>query len=99
MTAYGFSGEVWRTAIDGTPGGWSFVSLPPEIADDIRIVGGPRSGFGSLRVEATIGSTTWRTSIFPSAADQSYVLPLRKGVRTAEALQDGARCDVRLRLV
>ena len=37
---------------------WHFVTLPPELADDVREVGaGARAGFGSVRVTATIGST------------------------------------------
>jgi hypothetical protein len=65
---------------------WTFVSLPPEESEEIRefAAGIPR-GFGSVKVTATIGATTWRTSIFPSK-DGVYVLPLKKAVRKAEAL-------------
>ena len=65
---------------------WTFVSLPAEESAEIRefAAGVPR-GFGSVKVTATIGSTTWRTSIFPSQGGV-YVLPLKKAVRTAEGL-------------
>ena len=65
---------------------WTFVSLPVEESADIRELAGdiPR-GFGAVKVTATIGATTWRTSIFPSK-DGVYVLPLKKAVRTAEGL-------------
>jgi hypothetical protein len=65
---------------------WTFVSLQAEESAEIKefAAGIPR-GFGSVRVTATIGATTWRTSIFPSK-DGSYVLPLKKAVRRAEAL-------------
>jgi hypothetical protein len=65
---------------------WTFVSLPPDESEEIRefAAGIPR-GFGSVKVTATIGATTWRTSIFPSK-DGVYVLPLKKAVRKAEAL-------------
>lgn len=42
--------------------------------------------FGSVRVEARIGLSTWRTSIFPDAAQGAYVLPLKRAVREAEGI-------------
>jgi hypothetical protein len=81
---------------------WTFVSLPVEESADIRTLlnefgaGIPR-GFGAVRVTATIGATTWRTSIFPSK-DGAYVLPLKKAVRKAEglAIDDVATVKVEL---
>jgi hypothetical protein len=65
---------------------WTFVSLPVEESADIReFAGGIPRGFGAVKVTATIGATTWRTSIFPSK-DGAYVLPLKKAVRAAEGL-------------
>jgi hypothetical protein len=40
-------------------------------------------------VEATIGSTTWSTSIFPDSTRGAYVLPVKKAVRRAEDLEEG----------
>ena len=77
---------------------WTFVSLPAEESQEIReFASGIPRGFGSVKVTATIGSTTWRTSIFPSK-DGSYVLPLKKAVRTAEglAIDDVATVKVEL---
>ena len=77
---------------------WTFVSLPAEESADIKeFAGGIPRGFGSVKVTATIGSTTWRTSIFPSK-DGSYVLPLKKAVRAAEglAIDDVATVKVEL---
>ena len=46
--------------------GWHFVTLPKQRAEEITERFGERKrGFGSLRVEVTIGRTTWKTSIFP----------------------------------
>lgn len=50
---------------------------------------GPPRGFGSVRVEATVGGTTWRTSVFPDSRGGSYVLPVKRAVREAEDLDDG----------
>jgi Domain of unknown function (DUF1905) len=79
---------------------WTFVSLPADESEEIRdLVGGRVSGFGSVRVTVTIGSTTWQTSIFPDAAKQVYTLPVKKAVRAAEGLAAGdpARVTVDLR--
>src|SRR5690606_28784197 len=45
---------------------WTFVSLPVEISEEIRdLVGTSPRGFGAVRVRATVGATTWTTSVFP----------------------------------
>jgi hypothetical protein len=62
---------------------------------DDRLVGEPR-GFGSVRVEAVLGSTTWRTSLFPSREEQAYVLPVKKAVRRAEGVETGDEVEVSL---
>lgn len=82
---YLFDAEIWVWDARKTEV-WTFVSLPEDASDEIRDFAGsvPR-GFGSVRVTATVGATTWRTSIFPMKAGV-YVLPLKKAVRKAEGL-------------
>ena len=53
-------------------------------------------GFRSVRVTATIGGTTWRTSIFPGS--EAYVLPVKRAVRTAERFEAGDTVAVRVEL-
>lgn len=97
VTSYDFEGELWQWKARGTePGSWYFVSLPYDVADEIEAVAPPK-GFGSVRVEVTVGATTWRTSVFPSAEEKTYVLPVKKQVREREGLGDGATCSVTLR--
>jgi hypothetical protein len=90
-----FRAELWEW---DAKGGWFFVTLPDELADDIRARtdDGLRRGFGSVRVEATIGGSTWRTSVFPDTASGSFVLPVKKPVRTAEGIAPGDAVDVSL---
>lgn len=77
---------------------WIFVSLPASASEEIRdLVGGLRRGFGSVRVRATIGTTTWLTSIFPGR-EGSYVLPVKRPVRVAEALDLGDVATVSVEL-
>lgn len=80
-------------------GAWTFVTLPEETAQDIRWFSGPRRGFGSVRVEATIGSSRWRTSIFPDRKRNSFLLPLKAAVRKTENIRTGSTVHVSLRLV
>ena len=92
--AYRFDAELWQW--DG-PAAWFFLSLPEDVADDVdERFGHLEAGFGSLRVEVTVGSTTWRTSVFPDTKRGTYLLPVKKQVRAAEALHAGSVCTVEL---
>jgi hypothetical protein len=95
MVQHEFRAELWEHS-PGDPGSWHFLTLPAELAEDITLEAGLREGFGSIRVEVSIGSTTWRTSLFPDAATGSFVLPVKKQVRQAEGLGAGAACRVTL---
>ncbi len=71
-------------------GGWHFVSLPAEVSAEItEIAAGARRGFGSVRVDVTVGAISWRTSIFPDSRTGTYLLPMKKAVRVAEHLEAG----------
>ena len=96
---YEFDAEVWVWDARKNDT-WTFLSLRQEDSDEIReyAAGIPR-GFGSVRVEATIGGTTWRTSIFPGGGGAPYVLPLKKAVRAAESLGVGDSARVRVELL
>ncbi|MBW4720514.1 DUF1905 domain-containing protein [Saccharothrix obliqua] len=94
-----FAAELWvwdARRVDT----WTFVSLPADASDEIRErSAGRRNGFGSLRVRATLGGSTWATSIFPDAASGCYVLPVKRAVRQAEALAPGGTAEVRVEVV
>ncbi len=49
-----------------------------------------------MTVTAGVAGTAWRTSLFPDAATRSYLLPVRKGVRTAARIQAGDPVEVEL---
>ncbi|WP_033289340.1 DUF1905 domain-containing protein [Amycolatopsis jejuensis] len=82
-----FDAELWIWDARRTDT-WTFVSLPADISDEIRELGGPRRGFGSMRVQVRVGGSTWRTSIFPDS-ERGYVLPVKRAVRKAENLDPG----------
>lgn len=90
-----FSAPLWLHAA----GRWYFVSVPPEISDDIgELAAGIRGGFGSVRVTVTVGRTTWQTSIFPDKKTATYALPMKKLVRTAENLDEGDTVQIALEI-
>ena len=93
---YVFSAELWQ--FDG-PSAWYFVSLPPDVADDIRAeFAAQAGGFGSIKVHAVVRSTEWSTSIFPDKKRGTYLLPVKKSVRMAENLAAGDVATVSLRI-
>ena len=71
-------------------GGWVFASIPTDISQSIREMDRfPRKGFGSIRVEVTVGNSTWRTSNFPDSKLSQYVLPIKKDIRKKEQIAVG----------
>lgn len=92
-----FRTELWRHTGETA---WHVVTLPADIADEIEDVAvSTRRGFGSVRVTATVGTTTWSTSVFPDSASKSFVLPIKKQVRVGEDLHAGDRVDVTIALI
>lgn len=92
-----FTAPVFRW--DARSEAWFFAALPASLSEEIREIPRIPRGFGSVRVRATIGRTSWRTSIFPDAARGAYVLPLKRSVREAEAVVEGGEVVVRLEVL
>jgi hypothetical protein len=96
-----FDGELFLW--DGGEGSWHFVRVPAGVAADIDDAApGPRRGFGSLKVQARIGETSWATSIFPEKQEEggrSYVLPVKKAVRDREGIMADDVVRVELEIV
>lgn len=93
-----FEAEVYRWSAR-EDAAWYFAEVPEELSGDIREVMEPFArGFGAVRVEATVGTTTWRTSIFPGSSG-TYSLPLKRAVREAESLVDGGPVSVALEIL
>src|SRR5262245_17350826 len=79
---------------------WTFVSVPVDASEEIRdLTEGSRRGFGSLRVRATVGGSTWTTSIFPDSRGGGFALPIKRPVRTAEGLDVGDTATVTIELI
>lgn len=99
---YEFSAIMWLW--HGGKAAWSFISVPQDISDEIYFSAklrtfAPSRGFGSIKVRATIGNSTWETSIFPSSETKCYILPIKKSVRLAEELDYDSQTKIKLRLI
>jgi hypothetical protein len=90
-----FTAELWRWQGDSP---WHFLTVPPEVGDDVRDSAGAPVAFGSVRVRVTVGATTWSTSLFPHRESGGYLLPVKKDVREREGLDVGEPVDVALEL-
>lgn len=83
---FDISGRTWIWRSANKPGAaWHFLTIEGQDAVEIRFAAMGRSGgFGSIRVTATIGDTSWQTSLFPHRESGGYLLPLKAAVRKAE---------------
>ena len=85
-------GDIWQWR---GPAPFYFVTVPEAQSAQLREVAGAVSyGWGMLPVQVRIGSTAWRTSLWPK--DGGYVLPLKDAVRRAEQLDEGDVVTARL---
>ena len=92
---YEFEAELW---LHPGPDPWHFISLPPEVSDDVRARTEGLLAFGSTRVEARIGETTWSTSVFFDRKRDCFLLPVKAEVRRREGVGDGDQVRAQLTL-
>ena len=96
MPEFTFDTTLWQVE----NGSWVFAAVPFDVADEIdELTRGRQGGVGSVRVEATLGPTTWRTSLFPDKGRETFVLPVKKAVRAAAGAGSGDVVRVLVRLV
>lgn len=92
-----FQGKVFRWAANEA---FFLVSVTKNLSDEIKeISDGLTNGFGSLKVEARIGTTVWRTSIFPDSKSGLFDLPLKASVRKENGLEVGSVTKVELEIL
>lgn len=83
----------------GDKASWFFIVLSGDVVGEIHYAAmGRTGGFGSVKVRATIGDTTWETSLFPSKESGGFVLPVKVAVRKAEGLAEGDAVALTLRI-
>ena len=97
--SFSFSGECWRWQSTATA--WHFITLPTEKSEEIKFFSennNKRRGWGAVRVQATIGETTWQTSIFPYSQSKAYILPVKAEVRKKEKILADNMVEVQLKI-
>ncbi len=78
--------------------GWHFVTLPKKLYQEIKYVTvKPRVGF--VPIEATLGATTWRTSLFPHTSEGTYLLAVKAQVRKKESVLAGDTPTIHFKIV
>jgi hypothetical protein len=99
VTTHRFTGRLFAWDED-QPDSWVFLALPAEVSDLVEEESvGSRRGFGSVRVGARLGQSTWETSVFPSKEHGTYLLPIRRAVRRAEGVTPGDTVEVAVTVV
>ena len=83
------TGSLWRWTTPSAPAAWHFVTIDGAAGEALsatalmRRLEGLSRGIGSLKVTATIGETTFNTSVFPSNEQHGWLLPVKASVRKA----------------
>ena len=92
-----FKADLWLYPGEGA---WVFVTLPKNIAEDIKHTTNvlPKRGFGSIKVKATVNNVDWQTSIFPDTRSTSYVMPIKRDVRIKAKISVGDTCDFNIHI-
>lgn len=103
-----FTATIWIWTSSANGGRWHFLSVEGAGAEEIKAHAAlarlelglaKKRGWGAVKVEATIGKTVWRTSIFPDKDSGGFLLPVKASVRKAERLQVDDKVTVQIELV
>lgn len=93
---YNFHAKVW---VYSGKAAWRFITIPADFAQDIKFsFSEQKYGFGSIRVQVTVGKTHWKTSIFPDKESNGFLLPIKKEVRVKENIADGQIIEVEINI-
>jgi hypothetical protein len=96
IDCYTIPSKLWIYPGDG---GWHFATVSRTDMLAIKDRYNPvKKGWGSIPVEATIGSTSWKTSLFPGK-DGTYLIPVKALVRKSENIVDGDAIEISLRVI
>ena len=96
------TGPLWRWTTPSAAAAWHFVTIDGAAGEELsgtailRRLEGNARGFGSIKLTATIGETTFKTSVFPSKEQGGWLLPVKASVRKAEGLGEGDMVEVML---
>jgi hypothetical protein len=92
---YSFKAKLW--VWPGEKAHWRGVTVPKAIAEKIKKLVKVKRGFGSVRVQVTVGRSRWETSVFPDSQAGTYLLFIKAPVRRAEGIDDGDLVSVSIK--
>lgn len=94
------------TRWQGDRGTYHLIAITGEPAEALamharmrRLEFGRQRGFGSVKVNARIGETQWRTSVFPQKQSSEWILLVSRKVMRAEGLAEGDPAPLELDLL
>ncbi|HEY4527152.1 MAG TPA: DUF1905 domain-containing protein [Candidatus Paceibacterota bacterium] len=94
---YKLKAKVWL--YPGESAAWHFVNIDKKVAAEIKEKYGKKAkGFGSQPVVVTLGTTSWKTSIFPDKRSGTYLLPLKVDIRHKEGIDEGDTIEFSIKL-
>lgn len=75
--------------------GWHFVTLDKALSAKIKEAY-PK---GFVKIEATVGKSTWNTSLFPHVQSKAYLLCIKNPIRKKEGIFVGDTVKISIRFV
>jgi len=97
MKHFSFRANVWRYP---SFAGWHFVTVDKKISEKIKELqqGKLRRGFGAVAVTATLGRTSWKTSVFPDKRAGAYIMALKASVRKKEGVLEKDKVSISIKI-
>lgn len=96
MSKYLIQQKVWIWPTNSAP--WFFVYIDGYVLQNVLKVA-QKHHMGMIRVRASIGHTSWETSLFPHRKEGCYIMPIKKSVREKEDVWDGDMVQILLVLI
>jgi len=94
-TSFTVKGKVWQYS---GPGGWHFVNLNRRDSELVRQWPLAKTvAWGYVRVKASVGHTTWDTTLFPGKGG-IYMIAIKAAVRKKENIQLGDVVQIKIGL-
>ncbi|OHB18516.1 MAG: hypothetical protein A2854_00080 [Parcubacteria group bacterium RIFCSPHIGHO2_01_FULL_56_18] len=97
MKSFEVKGKVWRYQGEGA---WHFVYVPKDLSQRIKDAtrNKKKVGFHFVKVKATIGKTSWNTTLFPTK-DGPYLIAIKADVRHKENIAEGDAVKIDCKLL
>lgn len=95
-TIFSISKKVWLWPSEIMP--WHFIYVDGAEKEYIE-KHARKSRNGLIKIEASIGKTSWQTSLLPFKKDNTYLIALKKEVRAKEGIMVGDTVKISFKLI